>query len=130
VTLTEAPEIAEPDLSVTVPRKLPVAWPYAICPQQAATIQTTTAVRILLHILLTSLGNPAKLIIRIQSLKNKRSALHPQVPGTTPSLNSEEKHEMAIFRLSVPQIPDGTNQTLIPRKNIGEKLLLNGGCVK
>jgi len=83
-----------------------------------------------LHILLTSLGNPAKLIIRIQSLKNKRSALHPQVPGATPSLNSEEKHEMAIFRLSVPQIPDGTNQTLIPRKNIGEKLLLNGGCVK
>jgi len=78
VTLTEAPEIAEPDLSVTVPRKLPVAWPYAICPQQAATIQTTTAVRILLHILLTSLRNPAKLIIRIQSLKNKRSALHPQ----------------------------------------------------
>ena len=29
---------------------------------------------------------------------------------------------MAIFRLSVPQIPDGTNQTLIPRKNIAGKI--------
>src|SRR6266446_2474683 len=76
VTLTEAPEIAEPDLSVTEPRKLPVAWPYAICPQQAATIQTTTAVRILLHILLTSLGNPTKRIFRIQSLKTN------EVPST------------------------------------------------
>jgi len=37
---------------------------------------------------------------------------------------------MAIFRLSVPQIPDGRNQTLIPSKNIVGKLLLGGGCVK
>ncbi len=29
---------------------------------------------------------------------------------------------MPIFRLSVPPIPDGTNQTLIPRKNIGGKI--------
>jgi hypothetical protein len=52
------------------------------------------------------------------------------VPGTTPFPNSEEKHEMASFRLSVPQIPDCRSQILIPRKNIGKKLLLSGGCVK
>jgi len=89
VTLTEAPEIAEPDLSVTVPRKLPVAWPYAICPQQAATIQTTTAVRILLHILLTSLGNPKQLIFQIQSLKKQTKCPPP---------SSARNHAVPKFR--------------------------------
>src|ERR1700747_119109 len=44
VTVTLAPTIAEPVLSVTVPRKLPVACPYANCPQQSTrTLHTATA---------------------------------------------------------------------------------------
>jgi hypothetical protein len=87
-----------------------------------------------LHIILTSLGNPTKRIFRIQSLKNKRSALHPQVPGTTPFPNSEEKHEMAIFRLSVPPIPDGRNQTFDSKeKHWGENYFstaaVSSGCL-
>jgi hypothetical protein len=33
--VTLAPEMLDPDLSVTTPKKLPVACPWAICAQQS-----------------------------------------------------------------------------------------------
>jgi hypothetical protein len=40
VAVTVAPEIAEPDLSATVPEKLPVACPYKTGETQKASVQT------------------------------------------------------------------------------------------
>jgi hypothetical protein len=40
VAVTVAPAIAEPDLSATVPEKLPVPCPYKAGETQSATVQT------------------------------------------------------------------------------------------
>jgi hypothetical protein len=50
VTLTVAPIIADPDLSVTVPWKLPVACPNVLFPQQSRTTHAINAKIILLLI--------------------------------------------------------------------------------
>jgi hypothetical protein len=48
VTFTVAPEITDPVLSVTVPEKLPFAWPYSSGLTQNTTEQKITTINVLL----------------------------------------------------------------------------------
>src|SRR5271155_1994669 len=50
VPLTNAPEMGAPDLSTTVPEKLPVACPYSVGATASAATKAKTRNRILLHI--------------------------------------------------------------------------------
>jgi hypothetical protein len=52
VAVTVAPETLDPDLSRTVPEKLPVAWPYMAGETASARAQATTEKNILWDVLL------------------------------------------------------------------------------
>ena len=93
----EAPEIADPDLSVTVPKKLPVAWPYVGCPQQHNTAkQTTTANTNLLLIPLTPLGDPQ--LTNFQNSKPGKRVKRPLVSSGNIGLPKiKKKHVNSEF---------------------------------
>src|SRR5208283_19942 len=131
VTVTVAPEIAEPDLSVTVPRKLPVAWPYVSCPQQAAAIKTTTAITIIVLLISPRPSRqPQQTIIPDSKSGQRTNSCPPQAPVSLAIPELTTKHEMSIRGLSAPQVPQLQEASFDPWNKQCEKLLLYRGCVK
>lgn len=57
MAVTLAPEMADPDLSKTVPERLPVAWAYNIGEMQSENAHTITRRKILFLIVNTPFGN-------------------------------------------------------------------------
>src|SRR5208283_4441039 len=133
VTVTVAPETGPPDLSVTVPRKLPVAWPYVSCPQQAAAIKTTTAItRILLLISPRPSRQPQQTLIPDSKPVQRTNSCPPEGPVSLAIQEPAANHEMSSCGPSGPQVLNSRKPALTPRTSNAENYFsiaaVSSGC--
>src|SRR5215472_667911 len=128
VILTDAPATPAPDLSVTVPEMLPVAWPKAFCPQHSATTQNRITNTIRLLILHTPLGNPPTRTFGITA-KKENSYLFPRSDREHAESCLDLMQERSDF--APPDTP--TTSSILGPKNIEQNYFalvnMSSGCL-